>query len=326
MLKIDFINVGYGDSILLRSCEKGRQENVLIDAGDTDSSARYEKGRIHCVDFLHKRQIKKIHKLILTHLHKDHIGGLLRLAREIPVETVYTSYLPPEVSALPEDVSQYRGAASSLAEGFCLYEKAFRIFREHGCKEVLLPEGEHSFPLTQGVSGSYQLGWGGRLARQAEILNHFFSGDFGKGIEGELEELDTFINNMSVVISFSHEGIRFLLPGDACVSFWEEHAPPRCNVLKLPHHGHGDAMNEQLLRMLSPQVSVISVSNDRTDDCPQASLCRFLSASTFLFQTDPPPGTVPRESVSLCVLPGLLTARLREKGNKIVVKLEAKRL
>ena len=60
-------------------------------------------------------------------------------------------------------------------------------------------------------------------------------------------------------------------------SCWEQHQLPPCTIMKLPHHGHGDALTPRLLEMLRPRYAVISVSDDRTDDCPSRKILRLLS-------------------------------------------------
>lgn len=65
-LKIHFINVGQGDSILV---QLPNQETMLIDAGDNDSGP-------NIADYLQQLEINHIDYLLGTHPHADHIGGL----------------------------------------------------------------------------------------------------------------------------------------------------------------------------------------------------------------------------------------------------------
>ena len=64
-LKVDFIDVGQADSILVSN----KDETMLIDAGNN------ENGK-DIVDFIKSKGITKINYLIGTHPHADHIGGL----------------------------------------------------------------------------------------------------------------------------------------------------------------------------------------------------------------------------------------------------------
>lgn len=65
-LKVHFLDVGQGDSILVQ-LPNGR--NMLVDAGKNDSASTI-------INYLKKSGIKRIDYLIGTHPHEDHIGSL----------------------------------------------------------------------------------------------------------------------------------------------------------------------------------------------------------------------------------------------------------
>lgn len=67
LLKIHFLDVGYGDAIVIQLPEG---KTLLIDGGKPEDGEKIAA-------FLRKRGIKKINTLIITHFHKDHVGGLL---------------------------------------------------------------------------------------------------------------------------------------------------------------------------------------------------------------------------------------------------------
>ncbi|MFQ5588579.1 MAG: ComEC/Rec2 family competence protein [Nitrospiria bacterium] len=85
-LNIHFIDVGYGDAILLRLPEDGA---ILIDGGKPESAPRV-------IAELEKHGIQSLTALIITHFHDDHAGGLLPilkryLRREADVFLPFTS-------------------------------------------------------------------------------------------------------------------------------------------------------------------------------------------------------------------------------------------
>lgn len=75
-LKVHFINVGQGDSILI---ELHNGQTMLIDAGPDDS----------VVSYLNQQGIKKINYLIATHPHADHVGGMAAVIKSFDIEKVY---------------------------------------------------------------------------------------------------------------------------------------------------------------------------------------------------------------------------------------------
>lgn len=79
-----FLDVGQGDSILIRS----RGQWVLVDCGDARAG---EKAVLPVLRFL---GVDRLKALILSHSHQDHIGGMVPVLENIPVDQVYSSFLP----------------------------------------------------------------------------------------------------------------------------------------------------------------------------------------------------------------------------------------
>ena len=82
-LKIHFIDVGQGDSILI---ENPGGENILVDGGD-----RADRIAAEIINYLKDRKIKKLDYIISTHPHADHIGGLADIIDNFEVEKVLDS-------------------------------------------------------------------------------------------------------------------------------------------------------------------------------------------------------------------------------------------
>lgn len=84
-LKIHFLDVGQGDSILVQFPDG---ENMLVDAGPPESGQ-------YVLSYLEKQGIKKIDYLIATHPHVDHIGGFEKVLKTFEIGSVYM----PKVTA-----------------------------------------------------------------------------------------------------------------------------------------------------------------------------------------------------------------------------------
>ena len=78
-LEVHFIDVGQGEAILIRSPSN---ETILIDAGPLSSGYKV-------THYLEKLNIKKIDRMIVTHMHQDHAGGLFHFLPQLQVETLY---------------------------------------------------------------------------------------------------------------------------------------------------------------------------------------------------------------------------------------------
>ena len=75
-LKVHFIDVGQGDSILI---DLGSEE-VLIDGGEKSPGV---------VDYISKYIDGPLEVMVLTHPHADHIGGLIKVLKDFQVEEIW---------------------------------------------------------------------------------------------------------------------------------------------------------------------------------------------------------------------------------------------
>ena len=79
---VDVLDVGQGDSILIRSPEG---KSVLIDGGT---------GSVDVVPLLRARGIEELNMVVGTHAHADHIGGIDEVLESIPVKLYLDNGLP----------------------------------------------------------------------------------------------------------------------------------------------------------------------------------------------------------------------------------------
>jgi beta-lactamase superfamily II metal-dependent hydrolase len=80
-LKVHFIDVGQGDSILIQ-CPNG--SDILVDAGVP------AEGSI-VVDYLKDQGVSTLYAIVETHPHEDHIGGLSNVINSFTIKNVYAT-------------------------------------------------------------------------------------------------------------------------------------------------------------------------------------------------------------------------------------------
>ncbi len=276
MLVLDFINVGNGDAILVRQKEEGRRPfAMLVDCGhdnlirddhpqDLDPRSR----RIYAGDFLKKEGVGYLDVLLITHFHRDHIGGLDRVLEAAGVGTLITTYLPPPGSA-PLDPDGDNGlpkAARNVLRCVDLYAGALRAHPHRWEKAVCL-QGDRTvtFQLTPELKMDVLCGEPALYPRQRQVYDAAFAGE-RNGYD--LVHWGKSMNVSSLRQRLYYHGKEIVLGGDAYAHMWETETSTPCDILKIPHHASLSSTTRKLLHMLQPKTAVVTVAAGRPDERP----------------------------------------------------------
>ncbi len=92
-LELDFIDVGQGDAILLKTPQG---KFILVDGG---GNSFYDVGKKTLLPYLHRRGIRQLNLVINTHPDNDHLQGVERVAEEIKVNNLA---IPASLVASPD--------------------------------------------------------------------------------------------------------------------------------------------------------------------------------------------------------------------------------
>lgn len=87
--QVFFLDVGQGDSELIRVPGESGYFNMLLDTGE----AEYAEG---LADFLRSLGIERIDVLLESHPHSDHMGGMSYIVEEFEIGSVYLPRVPEE--------------------------------------------------------------------------------------------------------------------------------------------------------------------------------------------------------------------------------------
>ena len=86
-MRITFVNVGYGDAILM---ESDTGYTALLDGGgNLPQEFEGDPYRVRCAEYLRTRQIHHIDALLISHIHEDHVCGLLPVLKDVSVGAIY---------------------------------------------------------------------------------------------------------------------------------------------------------------------------------------------------------------------------------------------
>lgn len=248
------LNVGRGDSFFIEIPTSAAPYVILIDGGD-----QQEEKQVTPYQFIRDQGWGRIDLMVLTHLHPDHLHGLLEVAEHVPVTEALLPY--PEFNLSFGELENTK--AIQTAELLRMYQELQTLLTRQKTTIIRRPPfggqsvwtfGElslrHIEPVDHRDMAAYQTL---EELRQASADQH----------DKLLERFDGQSNSDSSVLLLEHQdGTQLLLlSGDAVLSNWErilEREKLSPHAFKVGHHGIRDAWDEQLLAILSPDWVLVT--------------------------------------------------------------------
>lgn len=296
-MKLTFVNVGYGEAILLECPDPKSADGtfvMLIDGGSAEVSefADRSTGRIPLSSYLEARGLTHIDVMVNTHIHEDHICGLLPAARAFPPAVLWV--IPTAAAWHGEmktlDVSLARTPSQrKFIRAINDWQTLCRLVEAHGGRvetpaagssgqlcgplhyRILAPDTERIEELETGLRQVF-------AAPEDTFLN-------------VLDSLDCRMNNFSLMMLLDFQGTRILLPGDTNRAGYGGIDPAmlKADLFKVGHHGQIDGADQPLLDRVRPRAVVCCASSDRRYNSAHPDLLRMMRDSgAELFFSDCP--------------------------------------
>ncbi len=133
-LEINFIDVGQGDSTLIRVNNK----NILIDGGGSSYGEKFDVGERILFPYLLDRGINKLDYVIVSHFDSDHCQGLNFVMENMKVENAIISSLGQESS----EYNTFISLAQKQNTNLIFVKKGDRIKIGNSLIQILYPGNE----------------------------------------------------------------------------------------------------------------------------------------------------------------------------------------
>jgi competence protein ComEC len=250
-LKVTFIDVGQGDSILVEF--PGRQK-MLVDGGGSHYGS-FDVGERIVSPFLWDKGIKRIDYLVSTHPHPDHLQGLQAVMRNFRVGEFWEAHSYPDdrtytaaLQALPARIP-----IRKLFRGDILHLGKVRI-------EVLHP------PESQPPSAAY--------SNNASLVLRISDRNSAFLLTGDIEAPAE--KDILVYSRVSHR-----------IFDLKYHPILRAEILKAPHHGSNSSSTWEFLQAVSPHILIVTAGQNNRYNFPHPQvLDRYAALGAAVYRTD----------------------------------------
>ena len=222
-LKITMLNVGQGDAFLIQT----KSQNILIDTSDMDERSKLASE-------LEKAGVNTFDKIILTHPHADHIGGVEKLIKECTVKEIYDNGVAATGKLYQNYMKQIKDSNGKIKHA-TLVTGDVVDFGDGVKFEVLAPDKA----TVKAVNGGKQK----TDPNNESVVGRLVYKDFTMMFTGDAE-----ISEEVAILSSSKDNLQNL----------------KSRVLKAGHHGSrtsldpSNASSVDFLRLMNPEYVFIS--------------------------------------------------------------------
>ncbi|NUO79917.1 DNA internalization-related competence protein ComEC/Rec2 [candidate division KSB1 bacterium] len=226
-LRVTFFDVGQGDAAVL---EFPQGKRLLIDTGPWRGETN--AGASVLVPYFHRQGIRRLHAVVISHPHTDHLGGLPALLSALQIDTVY----------------QCSNTTSSELVQRCarLMDSLHVPYRALHAGEQLHGFSPAAVTALCSSTGDQNPSWRDNLNDASLVIKIIF-GKTSLLFPGDVEQL----------------GEAHLLQHTPALD---------SDLLKVGHHGSRTSSSEVFLRAVTPQWAVISVGRYNRFGHPHAEI------------------------------------------------------
>lgn len=245
--KIHFIDVGCADGALLQYGEGSNAKYAMIDTGagkyNGTKDKTYAKKKDPAYEYLKKMGVKHLEFVILTHPHRDHIGGLVKILKDktITINTIYGNSLEMTYLRSNDNVKEQTSETAKWTKfDSDTYQNVKDEIEKRNSEE---DESLHVKYVIPKAGSKIYLGQA-QITFYGPLENNY---KYGRQVDLNVRQE----NKYSIVTRIVYGKNSFLMTGDAQRETIEKIIKKGYNlqaqVLKEPHHGYQDVKEKDKL-------------------------------------------------------------------------------
>lgn len=287
--KIHFIDVGCADGALLQYGEGSNAKYAMIDTGagkyNGTKDKTYAKKKDTAYEYLKKIGVKHLEFVILTHPHRDHIGGLVKILKDktITINTIYGNSLEMTYLRSNDNVKKQTSETAKWTKfDSDTYQNVKDEIEKRNSEE---DESLHVKYVIPKAGSKIYLGQA-QITFYGPLENNY---KYGRQVDLNVRQE----NKYSIVTRIVYGKNSFLMTGDAQRETIEKIIKKGYNlqaqVLKEPHHGYQDVKEKDkliagrtsdhklLIDHTKANIAVISNGYKNTGEVPMKNVLTDLS-------------------------------------------------
>lgn len=287
--KIHFIDVGCADGALLQYGEGSNAKYAMIDTGarkyNGTKDKTYAKKKDPAYEYLKKMGVKHLEFVILTHPHRDHIGGLVKILKDktITINTIYGNSLGMTYLRSNDNVKEQTSETAKWTKfDSDTYQNVKDEIEKRNSEE---DESLHVKYVIPKAGSKIYLGQA-QITFYGPLENNY---KYGRQVDLNVRQE----NKYSIVTRIVYGKNSFLMTGDAQRETIEKIIKKGYNlqaqVLKEPHHGYQDVKEKDkliagrtsdhklLIDHTKANIAVISNGYKNTGEVPMKNVLTDLS-------------------------------------------------
>ncbi|GGG81926.1 ComEC/Rec2 family competence protein [Paenibacillus radicis (ex Gao et al. 2016)] len=265
---IDFLNVGFGEATIIQYTYGDRSFCLVVDGGDVHATASANSRRCSLAQYIQEHHIEKIDVLVITHFHRDHIGGVYDILGHVPIGKIKIHLMLPEFILESGVLNDSTPMLASLSLYIQILNRA---------KELNIPIDRIEEPAAfyeQELTYKLLMPDRSKLEQLKLQLNDLDMSCLEEQLE-PLNQIDRMLNStaMAVLISYKGESIA-LITSDVALDFWEPYREEIENiaVVQAPHHGDRHQISGEWLSSINPQAVIVSADDEGTYQLPHKEI------------------------------------------------------